>query len=304
MKNRNDTLLIDKINSTSKNEDIFDFRFIFPGGAAITISNNIIKVKLGKNKKTVQQNIAQALKSSILRFKPDSVLVSGGIDSSVLAAIAVKEFGNVKLISAGTEDSEDVYYAGILSGELNSSLYNVTITEENLINAIKELKALKLDTYNVIMGITEFLAVEKAKKMGLERIISGIGSDELFFGFQRHKTMKKEELGEFRESRLFYMPALDLWRLNSIAHKLNVSIGFPYLDDNVIEAALSKTVEEVAENYDKFPVRSIGKSLGLSGKITERKKKAMQYGSGTVKLLRNLSKKKKYENVGEFIKEI
>ncbi len=304
MKNRNATLLIDKINSTSKNEEIFDFRFIFPGGATITLSNNIIKIKLGKNEKTQQQDIAQALKSSILRFKPDSVLVSGGIDSSVLAAIAVKAFKNVKLISAGTKDSEDTYYADILSSELNSYLYNVTITEENLIHAIKELKELKLDTYNIIMGITEFLSLEKAKNVGLKRIISGIGSDELFFGFHIHKTMKKEELGKFREARLFYMPALDLWRLNSIASKLKLSIAFPYLDDKAVEAALSKNIEELAKNYDKFPVRSIGKSIGLSGKITERRKKAMQYGSGTVKLLRNLSKKKKYENVGEFIKEI
>ncbi|MCL4396866.1 asparagine synthase C-terminal domain-containing protein [Candidatus Parvarchaeota archaeon] len=302
MKNRNNTLLVDKINSTSKNEKIFDFRFVFPGGAAVTLSNNIIKVKLEENERTGQYDLEQALKSSILRFKPDSVLVSGGIDSSVLAAIAVKESGNVKLVSAGTENSEDSYYASILSRELNGSLYNVKITEENLIHAVKELKALRLDTYNIIMGITEFLSVEKAKEMGLKRIISGVGSDELFFGFQRHKTMKKEELGAFREYRLFYMPALDLWRLNSIAHKLNISIAFPYLDDKVIEAALSKDIEELAENYDKFPVRSIGKSLGLSGKITERRKKAMQYGSGTVKLLRDLSKK--YKNVGEFIKEI
>ncbi len=304
MKNRNDTLLIDKINSTSKNEEIFDFRYIFPGGASVTLSNNVIKVKLVKNENTEQNDILKALRHSILQFKPDSVLVSGGIDSSVLAAIAIKEFGDVKLISAGTKDSEDIYYAGVLSSELNSTLYNVTITEENLIHAIKELKELKLDTYNIIMGITEFLSIEKANKMGLKRIVSGIGSDELFFGFQRHKTIKKEELSEFRESRLFYMPALDLWRLNSIANKLDMSIAFPYLNDKVIEAALSKSIEELVENYDKFPVRSIGKSLGLSGKITERRKKAMQYGSGTVKLLRNLSKKKKYENVGEFIKGI
>ncbi|MGC8533478.1 MAG: asparagine synthase C-terminal domain-containing protein [Candidatus Parvarchaeum sp.] len=304
MKNRNETLLINKINSDSKNEKVFDFRFIFPGGAAVNLLGNTIKVKLKKEEKIKKYSIEKSLEENILKFKPDSVLVSGGIDSSVLAAIAVKKLGNVKLISAGTFGSEDIYYAGILSDELNSTLYNVTINEENLVHAVKELKALGLDVYNVIMGITEFLSIEKAKEMGLKRIISGIGSDELFFGFHRHKTMKKEELGEFREYRLFYMPALDLWRLNSIGNKLKISIGFPYLDDKVIEAAISKDIEEIAKNYDKFPVRSIGKSLGLSGKITERRKKAMQYGSGTVKLLRNLSKKKKYENVGEFIKEI
>ncbi|MEM0142699.1 MAG: asparagine synthase-related protein, partial [Candidatus Parvarchaeum sp.] len=262
------------------------------------------KIRLNRYRQLMDSDIEQALKNDILRFKPDSVLVSGGIDSSVLAAIAVKEFTDIKFISAGTKDCEDIYYAGLLSSELNSFLYNVTITEENLLHAVKELKYLGLDIYSIIMGITEFLSIEKAKEEGLKRVISGIGSDELFFGFQRHKTMKKEELKNFRESRLFYMPALDLWRLNSIASNFDIAIAFPYLADDVVEAVLSKGIEEISENYDKIPVRSIGKSLGLSGRITERRKKAMQYGSGTVKLLRTLSRKNKYENVGEFIKRI
>jgi asparagine synthase (glutamine-hydrolysing) len=304
MKNKERTLIIDKINLTSKHEKVFDFQLVFPGSSTINFSNNFINIKLGKNENIGNFDIELALKESISKFKPDSVLVSGGIDSSVLAAMAVKEFNDVKLISAGTKDCEDSFYSKILSNELNAPLYSVIITEDNLINAIKELKSLGLDTYSIIMGLTEFLAIEKAKELKRTKIISGIGSDELFFGFQKHKSMKKEELEKFRESRLFYMSALDLWRLNLIALKFNVSIAFPYLDDRVIDSALSTDIEQLTENYDKFPIRSIGKSLGLSGKITERRKKAMQYGSGTVKLIRELSRKKKYKNVGEFIKEI
>ncbi|EEZ92746.1 MAG: asparagine synthase [Candidatus Parvarchaeum acidiphilum ARMAN-4] len=263
-----------------------------------------MKIKIKEQETPENLDIKEALTRSILKAKPDSVLVSGGIDSSVLAAIAITKFKGIKLISAGTKDCEDSIYAEALSNELKTPLNNVVIIEENLYHAIRELKALSLDTYSIIMGITEFLSIEKAKTMKCSRLISGIGSDELFFGFNKHKTLKKEELKEFRDSRLFYMNALDLWRLNSISSKFNISTSFPYLDDEVIEAVLSKNIEDIAKNYDKIPVRSIGKTLGLSGKITERKKKAMQYGSGTVKLIRDLSKKNKYENVGEFIKGI
>jgi asparagine synthase (glutamine-hydrolysing) len=304
MKTRNNTLVIDKINSTSENKKIFDWRIIFPGDSSVVISDKLMKIRLREPEKIENLDISQALKESVLKAKPDSVLVSGGIDSSVLAAIAIKEFKDVKLISAGTKDCEDSVYAEALSNELKTPLNNVVITEENLYHAIRELKALSLDTYSIVMGVTEFLAIEKAKGMKCSKVVSGVGSDELFFGFNKHKTLKKEELVAFRESRLFYMNALDLWRLNSISSKFNIKIAFPYLNDKVIEAVLSKDVTEIAKDYDKIPVRSIGKSLGLSGKITERKKKAMQYGSGTVKLLRDLSRKNKYENVGEFIKEI
>jgi asparagine synthase (glutamine-hydrolysing) len=304
MEIRNNTLIIDKINSTSENKKIFDWRIIFPGNSSVIVSDKKMKIKIKEQETPENLDIKEALTRSILKAKPDSVLVSGGIDSSVLAAIAITKFKGIKLISAGTKDCEDSIYAEALSNELKTPLNNVVITEENLYHAIRELKALSLDTYSIIMGITEFLSIEKAKTMKCSRLISGIGSDELFFGFNKHKTLKKEELKEFRDSRLFYMNALDLWRLNSISSKFNISISFPYLDDEVIEAVLSKNIEDIAKNYDKIPVRSIGKTLGLSGKITERKKKAMQYGSGTVKLIRDLSKKNKYENVGEFIKGI
>ncbi len=304
MKTRDDVLLIDRINSTSENEMIFNLRLVFPGNSAVSLSNNRIGIKLKKGGKKANYDIAQSLKESVSKARPDSVLVSGGIDSSVLAALAVKEFNDVKLISAGTEGCEDLDYAGVLGSELNTPLSSVIITEENAYHAIRSLKALDLDVYSIIMGIPEFLSMERAKEMKCSRVISGIGSDELFFGFQRHKTMEKEALGKFREWRLFYMPALDLWRLNSMALKLGLSIAFPYLDDKVIDTVLSMDIEDIAQNYDKVPVRSIGKSLGLSGKITERKKKAMQYGSGAVKLLRILSRKKGYKNVGEFVKGI
>lgn len=304
MEIRNNTLIIDKINSTSENKKIFDWRIIFPGNSSVIVSDKKMKIKIKEQETPENLDIKEALTRSILKAKPDSVLVSGGIDSSVLAAIAITKFKGIKLISAGTKDCEDSIYAEALSNELKTPLNNVVITEENLYHAIRELKALSLDTYSIIMGITEFLSIEKAKTMKCSRLISGIGSDELFFGFNKHKTLKKEELKEFRDSRLFYMNALDLWRLNSISSKFNISISFPYLDDEVIEAVLSKNIEDIAKNYDKIQVRSIGKTLGLSGKITERKKKAMQYGSGTVKLIRDLSKKNKYENVGEFIKGI
>jgi asparagine synthase (glutamine-hydrolysing) len=303
MKTGNETAVTDRVNSYSRYKEIFNLKLIFPGDSKIRAENGSLHIKVERKNKEVKTDILEELTSNIKNSRPDSVLVSGGIDSSVLAAIAIREFKNVKLISAGTENGEDLNFAEILSRELATPLIRVNIDEEGVYRAINGLKTLGIDTYNTIMGITEFLSIEKAVELGCRRIISGIGSDELFFGFYKHKKMDREKLREFRDERLFYMPAFDLWRLNSIAVKFGISMIFPYLTDNVIDIALSGGVE-FSESNDKVLLRSAGKRLGLSKTITERNKKAMQYGSGVVKLLRDLSRKKEYKNVGEFIKGI
>ncbi len=296
--------MTDTVNSDSKYLDIFNLRFILPGNSLIKKYGERIQIGLRDATKKSDFDISDIITKNVKKARPDSILISGGIDSSILAAVAVKEFNDVRLVTAGVEGSEDVHYSHILADSLNKKEEYVKIDEGSVYHAIHELKSMGIDTYNVIMGVTEFLSAERAKTLGCKRIISGVGSDELFFGFYRHKTMKKEDLKAFREERLFYMGAFDLWRLNSIALKLNVSIFFPYLEDNFINFALSKDIDEITENYDKSLLRSFGKKIGLSEIIVERKKKAMQYGSGTVKLLRDLSRKKGYKNVGEFIKGI
>ena len=300
MKTSSKNIRTDKVNSQSKNEMILNWRFIFPGNSDVKVSGNKISLKVldSINKKT--SSVVKELSNYIIRTKPDCALVSGGIDSSLLAAIAKKELGEIKLVSAGTEDSQDLYFSRILAKDLNEKLHIANIMETDVYEAIKCLRVMHLDDYNIIMGVTEFIAIKKAAEMGCKRLMSGLRSDELFFGFYKHQKMTGKELAEYRDKKLFYMPAFDAWRINSIASYFKVSILLPYLDDKMVNLASAKVKKEY---NDKILLRSAGRSVGLSKVITERNKKAMQYGSGVVKLLRTLSRKK-HEKVGELIKGI
>ena len=290
----------DSVNSRLESQKILNLRFIFPGNANVKINNNIIEIRINEKKEVTKKDIKEIISSYIEKSNADSVLVSGGIDSSLLAVISKKKLKSIKIITAGVDKSEDVYFSNKLAENIGEELYFAEINEENAVQAIKTLKKMKLDTYNIIMGITEFIALKKAKEIGCKKIMSGLGSDELFLGFYRHKTMEKEKLKEYQEKRLFYMPAFDLLRINSIASYFGISVVLPYLNDELVENI--KKMEKIEYN-DKSVLRSIGKEFGLSNELTERRKKAMQYGSGVVKLLRDLSRKK-HEKVGELIKGI
>lgn len=293
-------LVTDKINLKSESEMVLSWRFVFPGNARIKIKDNSINLKIFEENNKVNKDLIKGLSSHIMESRPDCALVSGGIDSSLITAIAKKELGKIKLVSAGVNGSEDIIFSEKLADNINETLYTADITEKDVIYAIKELKRMNLDMYNIIMGITEVIAIKKAKEIGCKRIMSGLGSDELFFGFYRHKKMKAHELLDYREERLFYMPAFDLFRINSIAKHFKVSIILPYLTESVINTAKYGIKTEY---NDKAMLRSAGTEVGLDKALTERKKKAMQYGSGVVKLLRKISAKK-HKKVGELIKGI
>jgi len=300
MKTSNKELTTDYINSKSENETLFNLRFVFPGNSKIKVENDKIILKSLKRERKENGNMIKELSDYIIKNKPDCVLVSGGIDSSILAVIAKKEFKKIKLVSAGTNECEDLKFSIKLANSIDEKLSIAEINEKNIFEAVKALKSMQISTYDIIMGITEFIAIKKAAELGCKRIMSGLGSDELFFGFNKHKHIEENKLEDYREEKLFYMPAFDLLRINSIAANFKVSILLPYLSDNFIDIAKSQVK---IEYNDKALLRLIGKEIGLNKELIERNKKAMQYGSGTVKMLRDLSKKKN-KMVGELIKEI
>ena len=167
------------------------------------------------------------------------------------------------------------------------------------------LSKLGLDVYSVIIGITEYAVMKYAKSKGYKKILSGIGSDELFFGFKKHRDVPPDRLASFREERLNYLGIFDLLRLRKMSEDLGIDIGFPYLDEEVVGYALNSEINAKADGiYDKRVLRDLGRRLGLSELLSERKKKAMQYGSGVTKSLERLLKKHRLKNVGEFIKNI
>ena len=207
-------------------------------------------------------------------------------------------------ILEGMEGSEDLFYAEKLALELGAEFIPRIIKEDEIENIMRKLKQIGIYGYNVIIGVGEYTTMEKARESGITHIFNGLGSDELFFGFNMHRQIPFDELEDFRERRLSYLGAIDLDRVYRIAENFGISVHFPYLSDGVVNAALNTPIEKNEEIYDKKPLRSIAMDLGLSSFIAGRKKRAFQYGTGVVKYLEKLAKKEKYENVGELIKRI
>ncbi|MCL4399450.1 asparagine synthase-related protein [Candidatus Parvarchaeota archaeon] len=312
------TISTDILNSRCETFKLGDLNLILPGMSSVEIKDsNSVYVSTVPFNKSAGNGILESLETYLYDIgKLDCVLISGGIDSSLLAAVASKIYPKLNLITVGFPGSEDLEYSKALAEDIGKDVIEVVLTEEKVSRIIKKLKELDLCTYNVIMGVIEYAAIEAGTDREFRTFASGLGSDELFFGFDIYSRMPHETMEETRNERLYYAPAVDLIRIKKISERLRARVYLPYLDDGIASYALSNVhpgtetggVKFIKSKkyslYNKSLLRFLGEQLGLSEQITLRKKKAMQYGSGLLRSLRTSSKKTGFKNVGDFIKNI
>ena len=252
---------------------------------------NLIK---GKNKEKVKELLFEAVKKRIPKKKL-GLLFSGGIDSTILAVI-LKEF-NVDFTcyvsgfySENIKEAEDVIFAKKVAKELNLDLKVIEIKDikpylEKIIPLIEDTNVTKVG-----VALPFFVACEQARKDGCKVIFSGLGSEEIFAGYERHKN--SNDINKECLSGLLKMYERGLYRDDVITMYNNLELRLPFLDKKLIEFVLNIDGKyKINEKNNKLILREIGKDLGLKKEIYNRKKRAAQYGSNFHKALKKSGKR-------------
>lgn len=124
--------------------------------------------------------------------RPVACLLSGGLDSSLIAALVNDYYKSknqgfkLETYSIGLEGSEDLKYAKIVADHLDSNHHEIIVTENDMFNAIPEvIKAIEsYDTTTVRASIGNYLIGKYIKENSQAKVIfNGDGSDELFGGY-------------------------------------------------------------------------------------------------------------------------
>ena len=260
-----------------------------------------------------KQNITTALKTSIIRDlpkEPFGILLSGGVDSSIIAKICKDQKAPFRCFCVGIKDSEDLKVskeiARILKLELITKEFELDEIEQLLLKVIKILPKpiIRDDNYIEYMVKVSVSAVLLAAiSLGDEKTFySGIGAEELFAGYQRHvksvseggtwRGMDIKELHEESWQGLKRLNNLVISRDKLISESIKKEIVSPYIDDELILLAMSLPADKKIDSVtNKKILREIAKELGVPKKAAERKKKGAQYGSSFDKAITKLAKR-------------
>tara|TARA_B100000965_G_C19546402_1_gene738031 strand:+ start:487 stop:1392 length:906 start_codon:yes stop_codon:yes gene_type:complete len=274
--------------------------------------NNIEKLKSVERLNVSKKEIHHELKNSLLNSLPNEsfgILLSGGIDSSLIAKICKDQDLNFRCFCVGIKDAQDLIAAKetarILDLELVSKEFELEEIEDLLLKAIEILPRPKIENDNYIEYMVK-LSVSAVMLAGLNlgketHFISGIGAEELFAGYNRHRKALDtggmwrgniiKELKEESWEGLKRFHNLVISRDKAISESIGKSILSPYISNEMIILAMNLQNEDKIDSMsNKKILREIATEIGVPKIAAERKKKGAQYGSGFDKAILKLAK--------------
>ncbi len=204
---------------------------------------------------TLRQTFEAAVHRQLMSDVPYGVLLSGGLDSSLVAACAARFARNriedddqseawwprLHSFAIGLEGSPDLKAAQIAADALGTVHHGFTYRFEEGLDALPEVIR-HIETYDVttIRASTPmYLLARRIKAMGVKMVLSGEGSDELFGGYLYfHKAPNAREFHEELVRKLDALHNYDCLRANKSMMAWGVEPRVPFLDNEMIEVAM------------------------------------------------------------------
>ncbi|MFC5440194.1 asparagine synthase B [Rhodanobacter ginsenosidimutans] len=203
----------------------------------------------------LREAFEQAVHRQLMTDVPYGVLLSGGLDSSLVAACAAR-FARERIedndrseawwprlhsFAIGLEGSPDLAAAQIAADALGTVHHGFVYTFAEGLDAIPEVIR-HIETYDVttIRAATPmFLLARRIKAMGVKMVLSGEGSDEIFGGYLYfHKAPSAEAFHEETVRKLDTLHSYDCLRANKSMMAWGVEARVPFLDLEFLDTAM------------------------------------------------------------------
>jgi len=230
------------------------------------------------------------LEEAVKNNLTEGILLSGGLDTSILAVVASR-FTSLKAFTVAFQNAPapDVEYAVLMANRLGLKHVVHIFGEEELYDAIPAVvKTTKsFDPMEIRNSVAIYIGLKVAKENEMSTVMTGDGCDELFAGYSFLFRYEKENL-DFELKKLWSVMAFSSVPLAKV---LGIEVKLPYLDSAFKDFAMKldskyKIRKENGRIYGKWILRKAFGSI-LPREILWRVKIPIEYGSGTT-ILPNL----------------
>jgi asparagine synthase (glutamine-hydrolysing) len=232
--------------------------------------------------------LRELLTEQVLASSADGIVFSGGLDTSIVAAIATSHGRRLRgvMISVAEGTGLDEPFARVMVDRLGLALDILRPSLRDLLERMPELIALlrTFDPMELRNSIVAYLALEAARERGLSAVLTGDAADELFAGYTFMFNMAAERLPAY----IRHLNGIMHFTSQIIGRHLGIGVDCPYETLAVRDFALSLGYEDLVgesqgDRFGKKILREAFASL-LPEQITWRVKTPIEYGSGSTAL--------------------
>jgi diphthine-ammonia ligase len=270
---------------------------------------------LESDKATSKRKISILIENAVISrtkgLENFGIMFSGGVDSTLLAFLCKMHNLKFTCYSIGIENSKDIKYAKEISKkygfELKYNILSLKDFEQCIKDVVKILNCSEIVWVSV--GAVVYAASRLALKDKIKTLLVGLGTEEIFAGYQRHHIALKsddfESVHHESWNGLKNMWQRDLLRDSKIASYLGMEFRAPYMDKELIKCAMSTHPRyKISHTEKKIILREVAQDFGLDKNFAWRKKIAAQYGSNFVKGIDKLAKKNGFETKKEYLESL
>jgi|TARA_B100001964_G_scaffold213143_2_gene249811 asparagine synthase (glutamine-hydrolysing) len=270
---------------------------------------------LETNKERAKRKLKDLIEKTVIsrakNIEKFGISFSGGIDSTLIAFLCKKHNYNFTCFTIGLENSQDIEYAKRIADKYNFDLKYKILSLEEFEYIIKNtIKVLNNDEIVwVSVGSVLYATAQLALQDNIKILFGGLGTEEIFAGYARHEdAMKKNNFEAVHKESwngLKNMWYRDLLRDYKIAKHLGIELKTPYMDLEIIKAAMNiNPMYKLDKENKKIILREIAEEFGIEKEFAWRKKKAAQYGSNFVKGIDKLAKKHGFKTKKEYLQSL
>jgi len=240
-----------------------------------------------------------SVRSHLMSDVPYGVLLSGGLDSSIIAALAARHaarrvedderspawWPRLHSFAIGMVGSPDLAAAQVVADQIGTVHHGFTYTLQEGLDALEEV-VWHLETYDVttIRAATPmFLMARKIRAMGIKMVLSGEGADEIFGGYLYfHKAPDARQFHEETVRKVMRLHLYDCLRANKAMAAWGVEARVPFLDRDFINFAMSIDPAEKMVTEGRMEKQILRETFGslLPDEVAWRQKEQFSDGVG------------------------
>lgn len=204
----------------------------------------------------LREALEQAVYRQLMSDVPYGVLLSGGLDSSITAALAQRYAENriesggaerawwprLHSFAIGLQGSPDLAASRKVADAIGTVHHEINFTVEEGLNSLRDV-IYHLETYDVTTvraSTPMYLLARVIKSMGIKMVLSGEGADEIFGGYLYfHKAPNAQAFHEENVRKLSKLYQYDCLRANKSLAAWGIEGRVPFLDKEFMDVAMS-----------------------------------------------------------------